>query len=120
MSRPRRPLVEILYVDGCPNHEPAVGLVERAGRELGIEPEVRLVRVGDSDAARRLRFLGSPTVRVEGVDVDPSARARADYALSCRLFATGSGRSGLPAAAWVRDALRAASSPGARSGRRAL
>lgn len=101
----RGPLVEILSFDGCPNHQPAIALVERLSRELGIEPEVRLVRVPDEEAARRLRFLGSPTIRVGGVDVDPHAGERDDYALSCRLFQTEAGVSGQPDERWVREAL---------------
>ncbi len=100
------PLVEILYFDGCPNHQPAVALVERVSRELGIEPNLRLVNVPDQEAARRLRFLGSPTIRVGGVDVDPKTEERADYALSCRLFQTERGVSGQPDEAWVREALQ--------------
>jgi hypothetical protein len=61
-----RPLVEILYFDGCPNHHPAVALVERVCRELGIEPNLQLVNVPDQEAARRLRFLGSPTIGSAG------------------------------------------------------
>lgn len=61
----RKPLVEVLYFDGCPNHEGALALVEEVAAELGIDPEVRLVDVPDPDAAEHLRFLGSPTVRVD-------------------------------------------------------
>ena len=100
-----KPLVEILYFDGCPNHEPALALVERLSRELGIEPELRLVNVRDQLAAARLRFLGSPTVRVGGHDVDPRTEERDDYALSCRLFKTRAGISGQPEEWWVREAL---------------
>ena len=99
------PLVEILYFDGCPNHEPAIALVERISRELGIEPNVQLVNVPDQQAARRLRFLGSPTIRVGGIDVDPATEQRDDYALSCRVFRTKAGFSGQPDERWVRDAL---------------
>lgn len=105
MSQPRRPLVEILYFDGCPNHEPALALVERVERELGTSAEVRLINVPDQAAAERLRFLGSPTIRVDGVDVDPHAEQRADYALSCRVFTTEHGRAGQPDERWIRDAL---------------
>jgi hypothetical protein len=101
----RGPLVEILYFDGCPNHRPAVALVERLGHELGIEPDVRLVNVRDQQAAERLRFLGSPTIRVGGVDVDPHAEERDDYALSCRVFLTDAGIAGQPDERWVRQAL---------------
>ncbi len=99
------PLVEILYFDGCPNHHPAIALVERISRELGISPELRLVNVPDQQAAQRLRFLGSPTIRVGGVDVDPQTPERDDYALSCRIFRTEAGPSGQPDEEWVREAL---------------
>ena len=99
------PLVEILYFDGCPNHEGARGLVERVSREIGIDPELRLVSVPDEEAARRLRFLGSPTIRVAGEDVDPQAREGADYVLSCRVYRTEHGFAGQPDERWVRDAL---------------
>ena len=101
----RVPLVEILYFDGCPNHEPALASVERLSRELGIEPELRLVNVPDQQAAQRLGFLGSPTIRVDGVDVDPDTAERDDYALSCRIFRTEAGVSGQPDERWVREAL---------------
>ena len=103
-----RPLVEILTFDGCPNRDGAVALVERVSRELGLEPSLRLVDVPDEEAARRLRFLGSPTIRVGGVDVDPHARERDEYGLSCRVFRTAAGIAGLPDEQWVRDALRRA------------
>lgn len=107
------PRVDILYFDGCPNHLSAIELVERISRELAIEPNVQLVNVHDQQAAQRLRFLGSPTIRVGGVDVDPRTKDRNDYALACRVFRTESGFSGQPDERWVRDALlREAGVPG--------
>ena len=99
------PLVEILYFDGCPNHHPSVALVERISDELGLEPEIRLEAVTDNEAAKQLRFLGSPTIRVGGRDVDPHTKDRDDYALSCRVFRTDAGIVGQPDEHWVRDAL---------------
>jgi hypothetical protein len=96
------PLVEVLYFDGCPNHGPAVALVERVAAELGLQAEIRLVHVPDEDAAARLRFLGSPTIRVGGRDIEPGADERTDFALSCRVFRTDSGFSGEPDERWVR------------------
>jgi len=105
-----RPLVEILYFDGCPNHEGARELVERVSREIGVELELRLVNVPDEGAARRLRFLGSPTIRVAGEDVDPEAGERDNYVLSCRVYRTERGFAGQPDERWVRDALERAAS----------
>jgi hypothetical protein len=102
MSRPR---VEILYFDGCPNHEAARGLVERVAAELQVEPEIDVVEVPDADAATELRFLGSPTVRVNGRDVEPGAEERGDFVFSCRVYRGERGFSGQPDAGWVRQAL---------------
>ena len=104
----RRPFVEVLYFDACPNHEAARALVERVGRELRIEHELRLVTVVDEEGARRLRFPGSPTIRVDGRDVDPEANERDDYGLSCRVYRTERGLAALPDEQWLRNAFRRA------------
>lgn len=106
-----KPLVEILYFEGCPNHEPARALVERTSHALGIETELRLVEVVDNASARRCGFLGSPTIRVNGRDIDPQPPELAEYSLSCRLFRTEHGTSAQPDPRWVRDALRRADLP---------
>ncbi len=99
------PLVEILSFDGCPNHQGALALVEQVATELGIDPDVRLVDVPHPEAAERLRFLGSPTIRVDGRDVEPGSEARTDYGLSCRVYRTSDGMAGLPPSDWLRAAL---------------
>jgi len=100
-----RPHVQILYFDDCPNHEQARALVERIAAESAVEPEIELVNVPDANAATQLRFLGSPTVRVNGVDVEPGAETRSDFVLSCRLYRAEHGFSGQPDEEWIRDAL---------------
>lgn len=104
-SADRRPLVEILSFAGCPNHQGAIALVERVSAELGLDPEIRVLDVPDQEAAQRLRFLGSPTIRVGGRDVDPHTEERSDYALSCRVFQTQAGITGQPDERWVCEAL---------------
>ena len=96
-------LVELLYFDGCPNHAPAQALVERVSTDLGIGVELKLVNILDPDAAVRERFLGSPSIRVDGRDIEPGAEARTDYSLSCRVYRTETGQ---PEERWLRDALR--------------
>jgi hypothetical protein len=98
--------VEVLYFDGCPNYEALVphlrGLLTSAGAgDTGID----LVRVEGADAAATDRFLGSPTVRIDGEDVEPGADQRSDFGLKCRLFATPDGLRGMPADEWVLRAL---------------
>ena len=99
------PVVEILYFEGCPNHVPARELVERVAAEAGVDADVRLVDVETPADVARLRFLGSPTIRVDGRDVEPGADARTDYTRSCRVYRTDTGITGQPDEAWVREAL---------------
>lgn len=103
MPETRRPLVELLYFDGCPNHASAQALVERVSTDVGLGVELRLLNILDPDAAVRERFLGSPSIRVDGRDVEPGAEARTDYALSCRVYRTETGQL---EERWLRDALR--------------
>ena len=102
MSRPR---VEILYVEGCPNHESTQALVERIAAEVRLPAEIECVHVRDAETASRLRFLGSPTVRVNGADVEPGAERRSGFVLSCRVYRRERGFSGQPDEGWIRDAL---------------
>ena len=102
MSKPR---VEILYFDVCPNHEPTRELVELIATELGVEPEIDLIEVPDPDAAVRLRFLGPPTVRINGRDMEPGADERCDFVFSCRVYRREYGVAGVPDETWIRDSL---------------
>lgn len=105
MTRSR---VEILYFDGCPNHEPARALVERVAAEQRVEPAIELVEVVGPDAAADLRFLGSPTIRIDGRDVEPGAEERNEFVLSCRVYRTERGLAGQPDEEWIHDALSGA------------
>ena len=95
-------VVEILYFEGCPHYEDARALIERVSDELDLSPEVRLVNVADVEAAERMRFLGSPTIRVNGRDVEPGADERDGFAFGCRIYAN---RSSLPDERLVRGTL---------------
>lgn len=94
--------VDILYFDGCPNHLPTSELVRDVVQALGVDATIREVEVRNVDDAVRLRFFGSPTVQVNGLDVDPGVRSRVDYSFSCRMY----GRSGSPPRALVEQALQ--------------
>lgn len=100
--------VEVLYFDGCPNVEPTLARVREAMAAAGIDAttSVSLTLVVDDAAAIRDRFLGSPTVRVDGRDVDPAASERRDYGLSCRVYLVDGRYDGAPPARWIVEALR--------------
>jgi hypothetical protein len=100
-----RPQVDILYFQGCPNWQQTRALVERLSLELQIDVDLRLVEVADLDAAYELRFLGSPTVRVDGRDIEPGADDRQEYVFACRVYKTEAGLSGQPDERWLHAAL---------------
>ncbi|MGQ9635344.1 MAG: DF family (seleno)protein [Bryobacteraceae bacterium] len=105
--------VEILYFEGCPNHAPAVERVREVLREEGLAADVVEVNVRDEAAARALGFPGSPTIRVDGLDVEPAARSAKDFGMMCRTYTEGSRRAGLPPSEMIRQALREAAGPAA-------
>ena len=97
-------LVEVLYVPGCRTFEHARELAERSAAELGVDAQIELVEVG-ANAAVQLHFLGSPSIRVDGHDVEPGADGRTDFSFSCRLYRTASGVTEIPDSLWIREAL---------------
>ena len=96
--------IEVLVFDGCPNAEPAVQLARDVAGEAGIDPEIEVVRITDLEAAQTQRFLGSPSIRIEGADVEPGADGRPP-AYACRIYQGAGGPSGLPDREWVVGAL---------------
>lgn len=101
----RQSRVDVLYFEGCPNHEHARATVERIAAELSVTPEIHLLEVPDAQAALELRFLGSPSIRVDGRDVEPGADEREDFVLACRVYRTEGGLTGQPEEGWIRAAL---------------
>jgi hypothetical protein len=100
----RRAQVEVLFIGDCAHYAGARALVERVSREVHVEADVRAIEVHDHDEAEALRFLGSPTIRVGGRDVEPGAERRRDFGLACRVYGGAGGR---PDEEWVRAALEA-------------
>ena len=78
--------IQVLYFTGCPNHMPTVELAWQVIAEIGLDAEIEEVEVTSGDDAAPLRFLGSPTVLVNGVDIEASARTRMDFGFSCRTY----------------------------------
>lgn len=96
--------VEILYFQGCPSWiNGLANLAEALSREkqnVKVDP----VLVKDNQQAELLKFLGSPSFRVDGMDLWPSKRS--NYALSCRLYSTPRGIKGVPTIEMIQEKIR--------------
>ena len=65
--------VEILYFSGCPNYHPAVARLSDILRQEAASAELVEVEIKDADTAQVMGFLGSPSIRINGRDVEPTA-----------------------------------------------
>ena len=95
-------LVEVLYTPGCPNHKPVMERIRKLLRSESLEAAVQETAIMEERVASALRFPGSPTVRVNGRDVEGGGE---QPALACRLYAGGEG---MPSEESLRRAFRAA------------
>ncbi|WP_173054816.1 DF family (seleno)protein [Phytohabitans houttuyneae] len=98
-------LVQLLTVPHCPHAEPAAAVLRQALDEAGLtDVPVTTVTVDTDEDATRLRFLGSPTILINGRDPFPGAGQ--PPGLACRLYPHPSGLSGIPPINPIRQALR--------------
>jgi len=98
--------IELLYIAGCPNYEHALAGIREALQQEGLSADIRQVDVSNQADAEAAGFPGSPTIRVDGIDVEPSARATANAGMCCRTYRGPGARSGIPTVDLIRQALR--------------
>ena len=96
--------IEVLYVAECPSHPAAVRMVKDVLAAEGAVTEVQEVLVRDEGMASELKFLSSPTIRVNGRDVAGETPKVQSFPLSCRLY-PGSNQVGLPPAEMIHRAV---------------
>lgn len=97
--------IEILARKDCQSRGMAIAVVERVVEETGVPAEITIVDVTSEAQARKRLLPGSPTVRVEGRDVDRQPNVRTEFTLGDRVYRTDRGLAGWPDAQWVREAL---------------
>jgi hypothetical protein len=98
--------IDFFYWAGCPSHPEALELLRQLLDERGIRAEIQLHEVRTDEEADALRFPGSPTIRIDGRDVDPNGDA-APPSLSCRIYYLPDGRvSPVPSREQLEEALR--------------
>ena len=97
--------IELLWFEGCPNHEVARALLRELLDERGLELPIEDLEVPDEATGDRVRFPGSPTIRIDGRDVEPGVEDCADCTPRCRIYHTPRGLRGVPEREWIEAAL---------------
>ena len=99
--------IEVLYFEGCPNYLPALERLKNVLRQEGLRSDVHEIEVQDELAAKALKFLGSPTIRVNGLDIEVDARDSRETGFACRRYPDR-----VPSEEMIRSALREAGREG--------
>jgi hypothetical protein len=102
------PTVQLLWFADCPNHVEARQMLRDVLADLAPGTPIEDIDASDPAVARDLLFPGSPTIRIDGRDIDPAYVDPGDYTPRCRLYRTALGLRGLPERAWMETAVRAA------------
>ena len=100
--------VELLWFEGCPNHVAAETMLREvlAARDLPVA--IERIEVPDEATGTAMCFPGSPTIRIDGEDVEPGWEPCEDCTPRCRVYATDEGLRGLPPREWVVAAVERA------------
>ncbi|MFQ6008036.1 MAG: DUF2703 domain-containing protein [Candidatus Zixiibacteriota bacterium] len=98
--------IELLYFDGCPNHEQALENLQECLQQLLLDQQVERIKVENNEDAVKHRFLGSPSIRINGKDLEIEEDDTTEYSMQCRRYQTKSGIQGYPPKELILTALK--------------
>ncbi len=79
--------IELYYFDDCPSYERARENLKEALRWEGLAQKVEMVLVASEADAQVQRFIGSPTIRINGIDIEGPEAEEKGYGYGCRIYA---------------------------------
>ena len=97
--------IEFLWFEDCPNHQDARALLRTVMADRRLTNVIEEIDATESSVAERHRFPGSPTIRINGRDVEPGFHDPGDYTPRCRLYQAAAGLKGVPERRWIENAL---------------
>ena len=98
--------VELYYFKDCPSYPTAAANLKAALRAEGLPEKIEMVEVASEEDAHQKRFIGSPTIRIDGVDLEgPEAEAKG-YGYGCRVYSENNHTAGWPSLEQIRSVLR--------------
>lgn len=98
--------IELLYFEGCPNHVQALDNLKSVLKESGLVEEIDIINVTDNADALARQFLGSPSIRIDGRDLEDADHNGAEYSMKCRRYRNGDRIDGYPPKEMIAEALK--------------
>ena len=98
--------VELYFFEGCPSYTHALQNLKDALRLEQLPDTVEMIHVADTQDAQAKRLIGSPTIRIDGIDVEGPDAEQLGYAYGCRVYQNEGGPTGWPSIQRIRQALR--------------
>ena len=92
--------VRVVYIDGCDATPPTIAMVEKIANEFGLEITIEKVLIETVDQAKKHRLIGSPTIQINGLDIEPEVRNLEQFGLTWRRY----GASAMPPEEMVKAA----------------
>jgi len=108
--------IRFLYFSGCPNVEPTLIILKEILSAEAPDADLEMLEVKSDEEAGRCGFLGSPTIQINGLDIEKERRKDSPY-YGCRIYRSARGSSGIPSQTMIIEAiLEAKAGEAARNG----
>ena len=102
---------QLFYFDDCPCYQKALDNLNEALRSEGVAAQVQMMRVASEQNARAKRFIGSPAIRIDGMDIEGPEAEEKGHGFACRIYSQDGRSAGWPSVDAIRKALRRARTP---------
>jgi hypothetical protein len=100
--------IQLYYFDDCPSYQKALDNLKEALRSQELPQEVEMIPVTSEADAHAERFIGSPTIRINGIDIEGPEAEEKGYGYGCRIYAENGRSGGWPSVEQIRQALQVA------------
>jgi hypothetical protein len=95
--------IELYYFESCPSYIETAENLKKALHELGANEDFKMIEVIDSQDAIKKKFLGSPSIRINGTDIENKDR---NYIYGCRIYAIAGKMTGTPSKEFLKEKLQ--------------
>lgn len=99
--------IQLLYFEGCPSYQQGLENLRLALRKLNLPEDFEMINIETDKMAQEYHFIGSPTIRINGEDIDSRARkAKVTGHKGCRIYQTEEGLKGAPTIEMIKKVIQ--------------